>query len=140
MDPHTSQVIFQVLMARLPEYMSIMSQEIAHVLHQDRLAKMSYQQALQQASAQFVQSLCRDDLTPDNVFTPLNIDLPLDSSDTISVHNFNFSKRHFATNVHRYAAEVERFYKEQYKALGVSRVTVLVTDAKITITPLKDEQ
>ncbi len=139
MDPHTAQVIFQVLMARLPEYMSIMAQEIANVLHQDRVAKMGYQQALQQAGLLFVQSLFRADLTAENAFQPLMFALPDDESDAIHIQTFAFSKRHFATNVHRYAADVERYYREQYKALDVARVTVMVTDTGVTVTLFKQE-
>lgn len=139
MDPHAAQVIFQVLMARVPEFLGLVSQEIAHVLHQDRIAKIGYQQALQQASVLFVESLCVDNLTQDAVFKPIIISLPMDETDIIPMNTFSFSKRHFATNVHRYAADVERFYRQKYAEFGVDRVSTMVTDAGITITLSKDE-
>ena len=139
MDPHTAQVIFQVLMSRTPEFLLAVSQEAAHMLHQDRLAKITYQQALQQASVAFVNSLCRTDLTAETAFNPIVFPLPEDETDLIAAQNFNFSKRHFATNVHRYALDVERFYREQYKDLNIARVTVMLSEAGLTITLVKND-
>lgn len=130
---HTAQVIFQVLMTRMPEFVSAVSQEVAVVLHQDRLAKFSYQQALQQAGNIFVQSLFFHDLTEETAFTPILIPLPEDETDTIRIQNFGFSKRHFATNVQRYAADVERFYMETYKSLNVASVAIMITSDGLCI-------
>jgi hypothetical protein len=136
---HTAQVIFQVLMTRMPEFAAAVSQEVAVVLHQDRLAKFSYQQALQQAGSMFVQSLFRHDLTEETAFTPIIVPLPEDETDTIRIQNFGFSKRHFATNVQRYAGDVERFYLETYKDLNVSAVVIMITNEGLSIALKKDE-
>lgn len=134
MDQHTPQVIFQVLMARMPEFIAAVSQEAAHALQQSRLAKIGYQQALQQASIIFVQSLCRADLTEEAVNQPVVFDLPDDETDAIAIQTFLFSKRHFATNVHHYAMDVERFYLEHYKtSFNISRVNVSVSPTGIIV-------
>lgn len=133
MDQHTPQVIFQVLMARMPEFVAAVSQEITMALQQSRLAKIGYQQALQQASIIFVQSLCRADLSADAVGQPIIFDLPEDETDNIPIQTFVFSKRHFATNVHHYAIDVERFYVETYKSMNVSRANVSVSPTGIVI-------
>lgn len=134
MDQHTAHVIFQVLMARTPEFLANVSKEVAMALQQDRLNKITYQQALQQASALFVQSLCRPDLTEATLWEPLHFELPANETDVIAVEWFEFSKRHFANNVFRYAPEVERFYTQQYKDAKVARVTVQVDEVGIHIT------
>ena len=133
MDQHTPQVIFQVLMARMPEFVAAVSQEITMALQQSRLAKIGYQQALQQASIIFVQSLCRADLSADAVGQPIIYYLPEDETDNIPIQTFVFSKRHFATNVHHYAIDVERFYVETYKSMNVSRANVSVSPTGIVI-------
>ena len=102
-------------------------------LQQSRLAKIGYQQALQQASIIFVQSLCRADLSADAVGQPIIFDLPEDETDNIPIQTFVFSKRHFATNVHHYAIDVERFYVETYKSMNVSRANVSVSPTGIVI-------
>lgn len=133
MDQHTPQVIFQVLMARMPEFVAAVSQDITMALQQSRLAKIGYQQALQQASIIFVQSLCRADLSADAVGQPIIFDLPEDETDNIPIQTFVFSKRHFATNVHHYAIDVERFYVETYKSMNISRANVSVSPTGIVI-------
>jgi hypothetical protein len=134
MDQHTAQVIFQVLMARAPEFLAGVSKEVAVALQQDRLNKITYQQALQQASCIFVQSLCRTDLTAETAFEPLVFELPANETDVIAVEWFEFSKRHFANNVFRYAPEVNRFYIQQYKDLQVGSVGFQVNETGIVLT------
>jgi len=125
-------------MARTPEFLAAVSKEVAVALHNDRLAKITYQQALQQASNLFVQSLCRTDLTAETAFAPLLFELPANETDVIAVEWFEFSKRHFANNVFRYAPEVERFYVNHYKELNVTRVTVQINENGLILT-LKTE-